>query len=380
MTINFEAIILTNSIGLSLLLIVLSSLRKKLKNGLIDYKLFFFIIISNIIATIFEVLAFWIDGKTFKGAIFLNYLSNTILFAINPIPPFLWSLFTIYKITQSVDVLKKKAFPLLIPIFIMIIFLLLNWFLNYVFTVDENNIYKRNYLFFIIYLFSYFYLVYSTVLIIKNKKLMKKGSFWPMISFLIPPIIGSIIQYYKYGISLIYVCISISIVIVYIYVQNDTMITDSLTGLFNRRFMENYVLNETKRLKEGDLLCGVMLDVDNFKAINDKFGHMTGDDALENVGLILKRCIAYTDVVARYAGDEFVIITKIKEEEDICKLFEKIEASTKYFNAFDDKPYKISFSYGYSIYNNDTGIDYMFKSMDKNMYVMKNQKKAYEYK
>ena len=201
-----------------------------------------------------------------------------------------------------------------------------------------------------------------------------------MISFLIPPIIGSIIQYYKYGISLIYFCISISIVIVYIYVQNDTMITDSLTGLFNRRFMENYLSYETKKLKEGNLLCGVMLDVDNFKEINDKFGHMTGDEALEDVGQILKQCIVYTDVVARYAGDEFVIITKIKKEEDICKLFEKIEASTKHFNDFDDKPYEISFSYDYSIYNNDTGIDYMFKTMDKNMYVMKNRKKVNEYK
>jgi two-component system cell cycle response regulator len=79
---------------------------------------------------------------------------------------------------------------------------------------------------------------------------------------------------------------------------------DDLTGLFNRRFF----ISETERLlAEGAVLNVVLLDLDDFKAINDTYGHLAGDAVLRDVGFVLQSNTRADDVVARFGGDEFVV-------------------------------------------------------------------------
>ncbi len=84
---------------------------------------------------------------------------------------------------------------------------------------------------------------------------------------------------------------------------------DSLTGLFNRNYM-SYALNrESKRSRRYNTpLSLVMMDIDDFKLINDTYGHLVGDEVLKQVGYILKRRTRFTDIPIRYGGEEFLII------------------------------------------------------------------------
>jgi diguanylate cyclase (GGDEF)-like protein len=84
---------------------------------------------------------------------------------------------------------------------------------------------------------------------------------------------------------------------------------DSLTGLYNRRATLGKLrelINLANRYKEDFSL--IMLDIDHFKTVNDRYGHLTGDGALEEIATLIRRNIRDTDIVGRYGGEEFIII------------------------------------------------------------------------
>jgi diguanylate cyclase (GGDEF)-like protein len=84
---------------------------------------------------------------------------------------------------------------------------------------------------------------------------------------------------------------------------------DPLTGLFNRRRLEQELARELERARRnGSKLSAMICDIDNFKQVNDRFSHQVGDFVLQRVGKILKRYVRGADVVARYGGEEFVIL------------------------------------------------------------------------
>jgi diguanylate cyclase (GGDEF)-like protein len=84
---------------------------------------------------------------------------------------------------------------------------------------------------------------------------------------------------------------------------------DALTGLFNRRFLDQYLPQCVQRhLKEHRDLCLLMLDLDNFKLLNDTLGHAAGDDLLRDVGQLIRSTARGDDVAFRCGGDEFVVL------------------------------------------------------------------------
>jgi diguanylate cyclase (GGDEF)-like protein len=86
-------------------------------------------------------------------------------------------------------------------------------------------------------------------------------------------------------------------------------ITDDLTKLFNSRYMNLYIGREIKRCKRhGIPLSVIFLDLDGFKSVNDQYGHLAGSTTLTEVGHILTQCVRESDILARYGGDEFVVV------------------------------------------------------------------------
>lgn len=101
-------------------------------------------------------------------------------------------------------------------------------------------------------------------------------------------------------------------------------VTDSLTGLLNRRGFEEQLAVELERARRYHLpLSLLMVDVDDFKPYNDAFGHPAGDQILSRLALLLKRSVRRVDVVARYGGEEFAIIAPESRLEDIRLLAER---------------------------------------------------------
>jgi len=86
-------------------------------------------------------------------------------------------------------------------------------------------------------------------------------------------------------------------------------VTDDLTGLHNVRYLNGFLYREIKRSRRYNLPVSVIfLDLDGFKTVNDRFGHLAGSQTLTEVGQVLRETVREIDMVARYGGDEFVII------------------------------------------------------------------------
>jgi len=150
---------------------------------------------------------------------------------------------------------------------------------------------------------------------------------------------------------------------------------DPLTGLFNRHALIEFLVKEIERIKRerGEKLIVIFLDLDNFKKVNDIYGHKKGDEVLKEVANLLKTHFRKYDIVARFGGDEFMVIVRNRNKGEIenvlRKLQERIEEIFKNF--------EISVSYGIAVAPDDgTDIDKLITLADRRMYKMKEKHKT----
>jgi len=107
-------------------------------------------------------------------------------------------------------------------------------------------------------------------------------------------------------------------------------IRDPLTGLFNRRFLEETLPREIRRAqRKRSTLCVLMLDIDNFKSFNDRYGHAAGDNVLREFSAVLLDNIRNTDIASRYGGEEFVVMLPDAPIADARNKAEQILEKTK---------------------------------------------------
>ncbi|MFM9905575.1 MAG: diguanylate cyclase [Pyrinomonadaceae bacterium] len=105
-------------------------------------------------------------------------------------------------------------------------------------------------------------------------------------------------------------------------------VTDPLTGLLNRRYIEERLMEETKRSnRHGFPMSFMMLDVDQFKSYNDSFGHPAGDEALKIVGNVIRETLRGADVAARFGGEEFSILLPQTTGEEAVTIAERIRSN-----------------------------------------------------
>jgi diguanylate cyclase (GGDEF)-like protein len=154
-------------------------------------------------------------------------------------------------------------------------------------------------------------------------------------------------------------------------------VTDELTGLYNRRGFFRFSLSRLLYMSRNtDLKTVVLLmDMDGLKFINDTYGHNEGDIAISQLSGILSKTLRETDIIGRIGGDEFVVFSTVKKDEDAQDISNRIRESLDEYNDKKLHPFNLSVSIGIVAIEEATneGLENAIKRADLLLY---NEKKA----
>ncbi len=169
------------------------------------------------------------------------------------------------------------------------------------------------------------------------------------------------------------ISISLDNALVHKEVENLSF-TDPLTGIFNRRHFFDLIESEfTGARRYRYNLAVLMIDIDDFKSINDTFGHQQGDIVLNGVSHMLREKTRTTDVWARYGGEEFIGFVSHCSREGVLTLAEKIRKNVESidFQGLGSRKVTVSVGVGYYPFNGIKDLDDLVKAADDNLYLAK---------
>ena len=151
---------------------------------------------------------------------------------------------------------------------------------------------------------------------------------------------------------------------------SELSVIDPLTQLHNRRFFDHQLQCEVKRLgRKGEGLCLLVADIDDFKKVNDTFGHAAGDEFLKQIAAILQESVRATDLLARFGGEEFVIVATSTDIQGAVVFAEKIRTAVAEASFIVDdsmRPRRATISIGVAPYKgSQTGL---FNAADAALY------------
>jgi len=147
---------------------------------------------------------------------------------------------------------------------------------------------------------------------------------------------------------------------------------DGLTGIFNRRFFELRIMEEIERARRyGTGMAVIMADIDQFKRLNDEFGHLLGDEVLRQVSSLFHQQLRKIDVVCRYGGEEFAILLPQTNEEQAMAVAEKLRRLVENWQ-FPGVPRSVTISAGVAAFPvHGRSRDEMIRSADTGLYAAK---------
>ena len=325
------------------------------------------------IANISDSCVYYLAGSSNIVIKVLVFLSGSGLFLGNVMIGYLWAKFIMVHMNIPFSDIRRNIYRTIG--LISIVLLVINIFYPLVFSVSDGR-YQREFAYIIFLIFAAFYILDSLYLYVKRVK--KNGSLklFPVHIFLIPVILGVVIQAFFVEIAITWTSIAISVAGIMTALKNEIIFTDCLTGLYNRVYLE--FLHKRACNKKDCWVSGIMIDLNGFKQINDNYGHAEGDLALCIVADLLRKSFSEYGVVTRYAGDEFVIMLNTTDDQLIQKIIKSAKKNFVTENEKSDKPYQLSASMGYAITNlsNETIDDFMNR-IDEQMY--QDKMKYYEH-
>ncbi len=148
---------------------------------------------------------------------------------------------------------------------------------------------------------------------------------------------------------------------------------DFLTGLYNRRYFFDHINEYIENEEHGEKFAVAMIDIDNFKKINDTYGHDTGDKVIIHLADVLMSNTNYRDVVSRFGGEEFCVVLKNINRFSAVEIFDRLRREVESSVVYSDKkePIRFTISIGVSLYSED-GLEETINKADMMLYKAKN--------
>lgn len=341
------------------------------------------VVVSLIAILMMDCLWVCFNGQTGQAAYWANeYIMACYLF-LEGVIAYYWEEYTEEKLK-----LPRRRNPmwrrlLQVPLIVLFAVAFTAPWNNWMYYYDSENVYQRSTLFFLEYFFACGYLVISGVEILQSFRLCKtrqdRSDRLSMLSLFIMPLIGFAVTLRVPGIPVVWPLASLSATLIFSNSQIAKISTDSLTGLNNRRQFDKYLSMLTAEPPASGFVGLILMDIDDYKLINDTYGHYEGDKALAETAGILKDLCRKEDVfLARYGGDEFAIVSVFQEDAALFRLKSLITLAFDKWNQVSVSPCRITLSIGTEKFGPGftDSIPSLIVGADQKLYREKRRKKA----
>ena len=317
------------------------------------------------------------DGQSFAGANLLCWVSNILYYLSACAFPPLWMIYGYSKLSSGKNLLLHRwnLLAIILPLLALVVFILLSPFTHALFTITADNRYMRGPLFYVPYLVfgAFGGLLTALALYQSRREATRDGrARCYLLAAVTPlPLIGLLLQACVYGLWIAWPLTTVCMTILSVSVQSRRVTMDALDKTGNPD-----VIFLGLRLRQHDPSrpwCLMIADVDRFKTINDRFGHVVGDEALRRTADILRAAFAQTGAfLARCGGDEFAVVADCENDAAARALLGRLDEAVK-AAASPDVPYELSLSVGCAVCGAkaDASIDRLIERADRAMYRQK---------
>ena len=371
-------------LSLFLLGIVLFNNFRDSSVGMFRQKYFRALIYIDMGIMITDILIFVIIGKPGVPVHVLMQILQSVFFVLCSLFCLVWAMYCTLR--PGIKPRRYELVLLTVPFALLILALVINsldFADGFLFSITAQNGYVRGSFFHIISACTYLYVVYSVVQIRMSKRYFTLREYRTYLLIpLFPMAVGILQLVLSIEVLMVWPVTALSMVVMQMLTLTEKINLDHLTGLYNRKYLDEYVegilqMNRAGGIaKNGKKFAAIMLDLDDFKKINDSFGHVEGDRAIVIAADLLRKSIRKGDFVSRYGGDEFLIVLEQCSDTTPVRVIRRIRENAQKYNSENSLPYVIEFSVGYKVYANLHGLTtrQIFASIDELMYQNKQSK------
>ena len=369
---------------LCIILLIMLTYKAYTSNFITSHKQYFsFVLLSNIVLAASDLIWIFNNGfysitETFPArGITLSYIFNGLDIVSLSLLGMTWLLFA--EVIQGNYLIRSRTgfIAVLLPVVIITALVATTKHTGFMFHVSEQGEFTLGPGYVLQVAIPYGYMFVSLVFALRRTRRAKsqqaRRQSLSIVSFAVAPTCAGVAQIILQDMSVLFVGTVVALIYVYISLQEQQVLTDPLTGLNNRRMLDQKITEAIIEQNEGSKLFLLVIDVDNFKEINDRYGHIEGDRALQIVAEALKYNCDKDDFICRTGGDEFVILHHADPEDECVRI---IDGITKMLSDAD-APYDLTVSIGKQCYTHDMKNWKSFMdAADEEMYRIKCDKKT----
>lgn len=293
-----------------------------------------------------------------------------------------WLWFKYCEIVQGNEkiLIPPRSIICAIPFFTALIILIIGLFTDYLFVINERGYLEYGFLYAVLLSIPFGYLLLSSVKALyrayTSNRYYDHGLYIAMGVFPLAPMICGILQAFFLTTPIMCYGATAAVLLLYITAMENRISTDPLTRINNRQEMQRYLTLKMKSRGQKMDLYLLILDVDHFKGINDKYGHIEGDRALVTIAEALKiSCTGFRNraFLSRYGGDEFIVVLEAEDEGYVLQTTETIRGNITRLNEESGAPFRLSACIGYAKYDydNPVTIPQLIAQADEKLYEMK---------
>ena len=321
------------------------------------------------IALVLDIAWMLVDGRIFPGGAALNRVLNALFLSASVLLGCMWYLYVLdalgYRVSRALSVLLH------LPGLVFLVLNLLSIKTGWIFYVNEQNLYVRGPYFWVqeiggvlMLLVSFFHILYCTV---RRRPGVSMREIRKLLGFYVIPTAGTLVSMLYTGMPGTWTCAAVSVVLIYMTAQDREILRDSLTGLNNRKALDNAFSDYTKLAGPSSQLFLFMMDLDGLKGINDRNGHPMGDQALMvTAKLLLHSVQGMRSIVVRYGGDEFLVMGFPNNDPEAYR--KRVRDIFSEYNASSDLPFNLQISVGYQAYESGLTLEGLITLADRALY------------